>query len=36
MNLADADALYAAIGEGQVSAQSIVQRLARELRGARR
>ncbi len=33
MNLADVDALYAAIGENQVSAQSIVQRLARELRG---
>ncbi len=33
MNLADVDALYAAIGESQVSAQSIVQRLARELRG---
>jgi GTP pyrophosphokinase len=33
MNLADLDALYAAIGENQVSAQSIVQRLARALRG---
>jgi GTP pyrophosphokinase len=33
MNLTDADALYAAIGEGQTSAQSIVQRLARQLRG---
>jgi len=33
MNLADADALYASIGENQVSAQSIVQRLLRELRG---
>jgi GTP pyrophosphokinase len=33
MNLVDVDALYAAIGESQVSAQSIVQRLARELRG---
>ena len=33
MNLADNDALYAAIGEGQTSAQSIVQRLARQLRG---
>ncbi len=32
MNLADTDALFAAIGEHQVSAQSIVQRLARELR----
>ena len=33
MNLSDADALYASIGEHQVSAQSIVQRLSRELRG---
>src|ERR1700722_9914529 len=33
MNLVDLDALYAAIGENQVSAQSIVQRLARALRG---
>ncbi|HVX22434.1 MAG TPA: bifunctional (p)ppGpp synthetase/guanosine-3',5'-bis(diphosphate) 3'-pyrophosphohydrolase [Acidimicrobiales bacterium] len=33
MNLADADALYASIGENQVSAHSIVQRLLRELRG---
>jgi guanosine-3',5'-bis(diphosphate) 3'-pyrophosphohydrolase len=33
MNLADLDALYAAIGENQASAQSVVQRLARELRG---
>ncbi len=33
MNLVDLDALYASIGENQVSAQSIVQRLARELRG---
>ena len=32
MNLADTDALFAAIGEHQVSAQSIVQRLTRELR----
>jgi GTP diphosphokinase / guanosine-3',5'-bis(diphosphate) 3'-diphosphatase len=32
MNLADLDALYAAIGESQVSAQSIAQRLARSLR----
>ena len=32
MNLADLDSLYAAIGESQVSAQSIVQRLARSLR----
>jgi guanosine-3',5'-bis(diphosphate) 3'-pyrophosphohydrolase len=33
MHLVDLDALYAAIGENQVSAQSIVQRLARALRG---
>jgi GTP pyrophosphokinase len=33
MNLADTEALYAAIGEGQASAQSVVQRLARHLRG---
>jgi GTP pyrophosphokinase len=33
MNLIDLDALYAAIGENQVSAQSVVQRLAKELRG---
>jgi len=33
MHLADLDALYAAIGESQVSAQSIVQRLTRALRG---
>ncbi len=33
MHLSDVDALYAAIGENQVSAQSIVQRLARSLRG---
>jgi GTP pyrophosphokinase len=33
MNLVDLDALYATIGENQVSAQSIVQRLARELHG---
>jgi guanosine-3',5'-bis(diphosphate) 3'-pyrophosphohydrolase len=33
MNLADLDALYATIGENQVSAQSIVQRLSRLLRG---
>jgi guanosine-3',5'-bis(diphosphate) 3'-pyrophosphohydrolase len=32
INLADTDALFAAIGEHQVSAQSVVQRLARELR----
>ncbi len=31
MNLADLDALYAAIGENQASAQSVVQRLARVL-----
>jgi len=33
MGLADLDALFASVGEGQVSAQSIVQRLSRELRG---
>src|ERR1700728_613569 len=33
MNLADLDALYAAVGEHQVSSQAMVQRLARELRG---
>jgi GTP pyrophosphokinase len=33
MNLADLEALYASIGENQVSAQSIVQRLAKSLRG---
>ena len=33
MNLADLDALYASIGESQVSAQSIVQRLTKVLRG---
>jgi GTP pyrophosphokinase len=33
MNLADLDALYAAVGENQVSAQSIVQRLTRALGG---
>jgi GTP pyrophosphokinase len=33
MNLADVDALYASIGESQVSAQSIVQRLTKLLRG---
>jgi GTP pyrophosphokinase len=33
MNLMDLDALYAAIGESQVSAKAIVQRLARELHG---
>ncbi len=32
MNLADLDALYASIGESQVSAQSIVQRLTKVLR----
>ena len=30
---ADIEALFAAVGEGQVSAQSIVQRLTREMRG---
>jgi GTP pyrophosphokinase len=33
MNLADLDALYASLGENQVSAQAIVQRLAKALRG---
>src|SRR5947208_3173855 len=33
MNYADLDALHAAIGEGHVSAQSVAQRIARELRG---
>ncbi|MGH9064482.1 MAG: RelA/SpoT family protein [Acidimicrobiales bacterium] len=33
MHYADLDALHAAIGEGHVSARSVAQRLARELRG---
>ena len=33
MNYADLDALHAAIGEGHVSAKSVAQRIARELRG---
>ncbi|HUQ39880.1 MAG TPA: bifunctional (p)ppGpp synthetase/guanosine-3',5'-bis(diphosphate) 3'-pyrophosphohydrolase [Acidimicrobiales bacterium] len=33
MNYTDLDALHAAIGEGHVSARSVAQRLARELRG---
>ncbi len=33
MNLADTEALFALIGEGQVSAQSVAQRLSKELRG---
>ena len=33
LNYSDLDALYAAIGENHVSAQSIAQRVARELRG---
>src|SRR5947209_578234 len=33
MNYADLDALHAAIGEGHVSAKSVAQRVARELRG---
>ncbi len=33
LNYADLDALYAAVGESHVSAQSIAQRVARELRG---
>jgi guanosine-3',5'-bis(diphosphate) 3'-pyrophosphohydrolase len=33
LNYADLDALHAAVGEGHVSAQSIAQRLSRELHG---
>ncbi len=33
MNYVDLDALHAAIGEGHVSARSVAQRLAREVRG---
>ncbi len=33
MHYADLDGLYAAIGEGHVSGQTVAQRLARELRG---
>ncbi|HZT64874.1 MAG TPA: bifunctional (p)ppGpp synthetase/guanosine-3',5'-bis(diphosphate) 3'-pyrophosphohydrolase [Acidimicrobiales bacterium] len=33
MHYSDLDALYAAVGEGHVSARSVVQRLSRELRG---
>src|SRR5438067_8344669 len=33
MNYLDLDALHAAIGEGHVSARSVVQRLSREMRG---
>lgn len=33
MNLADDEALFVALGEGQVSASSVVQRLLREMRG---
>ena len=33
MNYADLDALHAAIGDGHVSARSVAQRLARDLRG---
>jgi len=33
MNYVDLDALHAAIGDGHVSARSVAQRLARELRG---
>jgi GTP diphosphokinase / guanosine-3',5'-bis(diphosphate) 3'-diphosphatase len=33
MNYADLEALHAAIGDGHVSARSVAQRLARELRG---
>lgn len=33
MGLDDIESLFASIGEGQISAQSVVQRVARELRG---
>ena len=33
MNLADDEALFVAIGEGQISASSVIQRLLREMRG---
>jgi len=33
LNYADLDALYAALGEGHVSAKAVVQRIQRELRG---
>jgi GTP pyrophosphokinase len=33
MNYADLDAFYAALGEGHISAKTIAQRLAKELRG---
>jgi len=33
MNYADLEALYAALGDGHVSARSVAQRVARELRG---
>ena len=33
MNYADLDALYAAVGEGHLSAKTVAQRLSRELRG---
>jgi len=33
MNLADDEALFVAIGEGQMSASSVIQRLLREMRG---
>ena len=33
MNYVDLDALHAAIGDGHVSARSVAQRLARDLRG---
>ena len=33
LNFSDSEALFASIGEGQTSAQSVVQRLAKELRG---
>ncbi len=33
LNLADDEALFVAIGEGQISASSVIQRLLREMRG---
>jgi len=33
LNFSDLDALFAAVGEGQISAQSVIQRLTREMRG---
>jgi GTP pyrophosphokinase len=33
LHLADVDALFASVGEGHLSAQSVIQRLTREMRG---